>query len=140
MTELLDYPKISQARAAISEIYSTVERHLVVGIQREGDAPVSVIRRDNLKEALRALSPLNPQVRFAKNGTVSMWLEGLPISSQGSSFSNAGTELIEALRDYAQTWVEELKNYPNHNERWGLANLVLLSDDSELREFLFGDD
>ena len=140
MAQLLEYPKITDARAAISEIYSTVERHLVVRIMREGDAPVAVIRRDDLKEALQALSPLDPQVRFSKNGTVSMWIEGLPISSQGSSFDEAGEELIKALRDYAQTWVEELKNYPNHKERWGVANLVLLSDDDELREFLFGKD
>ncbi|MBI3430135.1 MAG: prevent-host-death protein, partial [Actinobacteria bacterium] len=78
--------------------------------------------------------------RFSKSGTVSMWIVGLPISSQGSSFNEAGTELIEALRDYAQTWVEELKNYPNHKEKWGIANLVLLSTDDELRTFLFGDD
>lgn len=140
MAHLLEYSKITKARASISEIYSTVEQHLVVGILREGDAPVAVIRRDDLKAALQALSPLSPQVRFSKNGTVSMWIEGLPISSQGSSFDEAGEELIVALRDYAQTWVEELKNYPNHKERWGVANLVLLSDDDELREFLFGKD
>ncbi len=140
MAELLEYPKITDARAAISEIYSTAERHLVVRINREGDAPVAVIRNDNLKEALQALCPLDPQVRFSKNGTVSMWIDGLPVSSQGSSLPEAENELIGALRDYAQTWVEELKNYPNHKDRWGIANLVMLSSDSELSEFLFGND
>lgn len=140
MSQLLDYSKISAAREAISQIYSTAGKHLVVGISRENEAPVAVIRRDDLKAALRALCSIKPQVRFSEDGQVSMWVDDLPVSSQAGDFDAAGEALIEALRDYAQTWVEDLKEYPNHRDRWDVANLVLLSDDDELRGFLFGSD
>ena len=140
MSQVLHYPKISSAREAISQIYSTVERHLVVGISRENDAPVAVIRKDDLKQALQTLYPISPQVRFDTKKQTSMWIDGIPVSSQGEDFDSAGHALIGALRDYANMWVEDLKDYQNHRERWPLVNLVLLSDDDELFAFLFGRD
>lgn len=140
MSQLLEYRTISAARKAIGEIYNTAERHIAVAITREDDAPVAVIRQDHLKEALQALCPLEPQVRFSPDGKVSIWLDGLPVSGQGESFEEAGDELIDSLRDYAKTWVEDLREYPNHKHRWNVVNLVLLSNDDELRTFLFGAD
>ncbi len=140
MSQLLEYRTISAARKAIGDIYNTAERHIAVAITREDDAPVAVIRQDHLKKALQALCPLEPQVRFSPDGQVSIWLDGLPVSGQGESFEEAGDELIDSLRDYAKTWVEDLREYPNHKHRWDVVNLVLLSNDDELRAFLFGDD
>ncbi|MBI3428952.1 MAG: hypothetical protein HY050_02620 [Actinobacteria bacterium] len=40
MSPTLEYRKITDARAAIADIYDTVSRHLVVDIAREDDAPV----------------------------------------------------------------------------------------------------
>lgn len=140
MSQILEYQSISAARSAISEIYNTAERHLAVGITRENDAPIAVIRQDHLKKALQALCLLKPQVRFSADGQVSMWLDGLPVSGQGENFEVAGEDLINSLRDYAKTWVEDLRNYPNHKHRWDVVNLVLLSSDEEMRAFLFGDD
>ena len=140
MSQILEYSKITDARAAIADIYSTASRHLVVEISREGDAPVSVIRKDDLKSVLRSHCALDPQVRFSKDGQVSMWIEDVPVSSQGPSFEDASNGLIEALRDYAQTWIEDLKDYPNHKDRWALATLIRLSDNSELHQYLFGDE
>ena len=140
MEQLLEYRSISAARSAISEIYNTAERNLVVGITRENDVPVAVIRQDHLKTALQALCLLEPQVRFSSDGAVSMWLDGLPVSGQGESFDAAGQDLIDSLRDYAKTWIEDLRDYPNHKDRWDVVNLVLLSSDDELRAFLFGND
>ncbi len=136
----MEYRSISAARSAISEIYNTAERNLAVGITRENDVPVAVIRQDHLKKALQALCLLQPQVRFSSDGAVSMWLDGLPVSGQGESFDAAGQDLIDSLRDYAKTWIEELRDYPNHKNRWDVVNLVLLSNDDEMRVFLFGDD
>lgn len=140
MGQLLEYRTISAARNAIGEIYNTAERHLAVTITRENDAPVAVIRQDHLKKALQALCLLEPQVRFSSDGQVSMWLDGLPVSGQGETFDAAGQEIIDSLREYAKTWVEDLRDYPNHKHRWDVVNLVLLSEDDEMRAFLFGDD
>ena len=140
MSQILEYPKITDARAAISDIYSTVARHLVVEISREGDAPVTVIRKDDLKSVLRSHCALDPQVRFSMNGQVSMWIEDVPVSSQGHSFEEASAGLIEALRDYARTWIEDLRQYPNHKDRWALATLIRLSENAELHGYLFGNE
>ena len=140
MSQILEYKSISAARSAISEIYNTAEQHLAVAITRENDAPITVIRQDHLKKALEALCLLEPQVRFSSDGDVSMWIDGLPVSGQGESFEAAGQEIIDSLRDYAKTWIEDLRDYPNHKDRWGVVNLVLLSSDDELRAFLFGND
>lgn len=140
MGQLLEYRTISAARNAIGEIYNTAERHLAVAITRENDAPIAVIRQDHLKKALQALCSLEPQVRFSSDGQVSMWLDGLPVSGQGETFDAAGQEIIDSLREYAKTWVDDLRDYPNHKHRWDVVNLVLLSDDDEMRAFLFGAD
>ena len=140
MTQLLEYSKITDARAAIGDIYSAAADLFVVSISRENEAPVSVIRKDSLKTALRALVVLQPEVRFSSDGAVSMWIADLPVSAQGASMNEAEDGLIEALRDYSATWMEELKDYPNHKNGWALANLIQLSADDELHEILFGNE
>ena len=140
MGQTLSYTKITEARAAIADIYDTVGRNLVVDISRENDAPVTVIRKDALVSLLHSKCVFEPKVHFSKDGKVSMWLEGVPISSQGLTVEEAEDELILALRDFTQTWLEELREYPNHRIGWALPTLVRLSDDTELRKLVFGDE
>jgi hypothetical protein len=42
------------------------------------------------------------------------------------------------LRDYAHDWQDHLLNAPNHRGNWGLVQLISLSDDEQLREWLVG--
>ncbi len=67
-----------------------------------------------------------------------MWIDGLPVSGEGTSLDAAEQDLIDSLRDYSHTWIEDLRRYPNHEQKWGVVNLVLLSNDDELRGHLFG--
>ena len=140
MTQSLTYTKITDARAAIADIYDTVSRHLPVDITRENEAPVTVIRKDDLKSLLQSQCVFDPKVLFSKEGQVSIWLENLPVSSQGNSLSEAENALIEALQDYAQTWMEDLKDYPNHQKGWAIPALVRLSENEELHHLLFGNE
>lgn len=140
MSRTLSYAKITDARAAISDIYDSVERNLVVDITREDDAPVAVIRKDSLISLLQAKCNLEPKVHFSDIGYVSIWLEGLPISAQADSLENAEFELIAALRDFSETWLEDLREYPNHRGNWALPTLVRLSSDEELRKLVFGNE
>ncbi len=109
-------------------------------VQREQDAPVAVVRRDDLVAALRALCPIEAQVHFSAEGEVSAWIDGLPVSAQAQDLGAVEQALVAALRDYAGTWVEDLRAYPNHEQNWGVVNLVLLSDDALLIEHIFGSD
>lgn len=140
MSQILEYANISDARNNFKLIYDSASAHVSAVVRRKEDDPVVVVNHKNFLEALRALCPLNPEVRFSEDGSVSMWLPGIPVSSQGSNFEVAGNELIHALRDYSLTWVEDLKRYPNHENNWGLVNLVLLSSSQALYDHLFGDE
>ena len=43
-----------------------------------------------------------------------------------------------SLREYAQDWQDRLLDTPNHRDNWGLVQLIGLSDDEQLREWLVG--
>jgi hypothetical protein len=140
MSQILEYANISDARDNFKSIYDSASANVSAVVRRKDDEPVVVVNQKNFLEALRALCPLDPQVRFSEDESVSMWLPGIPVSSQGSDFEAAGDGLIQALRDYSLTWVEDLRRYPNHEDNWGLVNLVLLSSDHALFDHLFGDE
>ena len=139
MTVAREYTKITEARSRFRELYDSAERHVPTVVQRDNDTPIALIRRDDLLRALQALCPIEPQVSFSDGG-VSMWIDGLPLSSEGADLAGAEAELVASLRDYADTWVEDLHRYPNHDQQWGLVNLILLSADDELKSHLFGQD
>ncbi len=46
--------------------------------------------------------------------------------------------MIAALRENAADWQERLAEAPNHQGNWGLVQLVVLSDDDQLRDWLVG--
>ena len=140
MSQTLSYSKIADARAEISDIYDNAEQNLVVEIARAKDEPVAVIRKSSLIELLLEKCKFQPQVHFAKDGSVSTWLEGLPVSAEAESLKEAELELISALRDFSQIWLEDLKEFPHHRENWALPTLVRLSTDQELLKLVFGND
>lgn len=139
MTTLLEYRKITEARANFKEIYDSASAHVSAVVHRDSDEPVAVVNREDLLEALRALCPIEPQVRFG-DGYVAMWVDDLPVSAQSSDLDAVTNSFLAALRDYAELWVEDLRHYPNHRSRWGIANLVLLSSDEALKAHIFGED
>ncbi len=71
-------------------------------------------------------------------GGWAVFIPGLPIAADGATFGEAITELVEALREYAQDWQDRLLHAPKHRENRGLVQLISLSDDEQLREWLVG--
>jgi hypothetical protein len=139
MSVLLEYKKITDARANLKEIYDSASAHVSAVVQRDTDAAVAVVNREDLLEALRALCPVEPQVRFG-DGYVAMWVDGLPVSAQEEDFDSVAVAFIQSLREFADLWAEDLRHYPNHRANWGIANLVLLSSDAALHSHIFGED
>ena len=66
----------------------------------------------------------------------SMFIPGLPIAADGATLDEAVDEMIDALRAYADAWGERLRLAPNHADNWGLVQIVALSDDAQLRDWL----
>jgi hypothetical protein len=136
---MLTFDTMADARAHLKDMYDSAQSDVPAVVKRSDDPAVAMVRLDSLKRLLRGSCPINPEVRFGGQ-SVSVWLPGLPISSQGTEFDSAVVEFVAALRDYAQTWVEDLRGYPNHAENWGLVNLIQLSSDAELVQHAFGED
>ncbi|MCW2642256.1 MAG: hypothetical protein JWP76_4562 [Dactylosporangium sp.] len=58
--------------------------------------------------------------------------------ADGATFDEAIDDLIDALREYAEDWQDRLLDAPNHGNNWGLVQLISLSDDEQLRDWLVG--
>jgi predicted RNase H-like HicB family nuclease len=69
----------------------------------------------------------------------SVFMPGLPVAADGATFDDAITEMIDALREYAEDWEGHLLHAPNHRDNWGLVQLISYSDDDQLRDWLIGE-
>lgn len=132
------YDSYTDARTHFKDLLDAAERGRVATVRRDA-AKTAVVDVERLRSALASLSPSRAQV-VPEAGGWSVFLPGLPIAADGATFDEAVTEMIDALRDYAEDWQERLLDAPNHRNNWILVQLVSLSDDDQLREWLVGSD
>ncbi|HST49499.1 hypothetical protein [Jatrophihabitans sp.] len=81
---------------------------------------------------------LSDAVVVAEAGGWSTFLPGLPISGHGGTFDEAVSDLVSALREYAGDWNDHLYFAPNHRWNVELVQLVELSTDEQLQEWILG--
>jgi predicted RNase H-like HicB family nuclease len=91
---------------------------------------------DRLRYFLSKISPSATVVSEA--GSWWIFIQGLPVSADGATLEEALDETVVALREYAEDWQDRLSAAPNHVDNWGLVQLVGLSTDAQLREWLGG--
>lgn len=104
---------------------------------RRDAAKTAVVDVERLRSSLASRSTPGAQVVAEADGW-SVFIPGLPIAADGASFDEAIDEMIVALREYAEDWQERLLDAPNHRDNWGLVQLISLSDDEQLRDWLVG--
>jgi predicted RNase H-like HicB family nuclease len=90
-----------------------------------------------LRHFLASIVPSRAQV-VPEAGGWSVFIPGLPVAADGATFDEAITEMVDALREYADDWQERLLNAANHRDNWGLVQLISFSDDEQLRDWLVG--
>jgi hypothetical protein len=131
--------KAREARDHFKELMDLAEAGGVAVLRR--NSTMALVRRELLDQALAAQHPFDVKVSFA-DGQTCMWIDGVPAHGVGDSYDAAETELLDALVDYAQAWVERLRFAPNHAAHAGLVARVLLyaGDTAELRRAVFGDE
>jgi predicted RNase H-like HicB family nuclease len=71
-------------------------------------------------------------------GGWSVFIPGLPVAADGPTFETAIDEMVQALREYAEDWQDRLLDAPNHQDSWALVQLIGLSDNDQLRDWLAG--
>lgn len=108
-----------------------------VAVVRRDDEYAAVVDADRLRCALARCCPSNAEV-VAENGGWSLFVPGMPVAADGATLDEAFSEAIEVLREYADDWPNRLRDASNHRENWGMVQLIELSDNEQLREWLSG--
>jgi predicted RNase H-like HicB family nuclease len=130
------YDSYTEARTHLKDLLDAAERGRVATVRRDASR-TAVVDVDRLRHFLASVCPSGAQV-VAEGGGWSVFIPGLPVSADGATFDEAVTEMIDALREYADDWQERLLDAPNHRNNWGLVQLISLSDDDQLRDWLVG--
>jgi predicted RNase H-like HicB family nuclease len=130
------YDSYTQARNNLKNLLDAAENGQVATVRRES-ATTAVLDAARLRYFLASVVPSRAQVVQEGDGW-SVFIPGLPVAADGATFDEAIDEMAEALREYAQDWQDRLLHAPNHRENWGLVQLISLSDDDQLREWLVG--
>ena len=76
------------------------------------------------------------RVVVAEAGGWSTFIPGLPVAAEGAKLEEAIAALARALREYSADWAERLRVAPNHVHNRPLVQLIALSDDQQLTEWL----
>ena len=130
------YDSYSEARAHLKEVLDAAESGRLVIVRRE-HRQAAVLDADRLRHFLASCVPSAAQV-VREEGGWSAFIPGLPVAADGPTFDEAIDELALALREYAEDWHDRLQHAPNHRENWGIVQLVGLSDDDQLHNWLVG--
>jgi predicted RNase H-like HicB family nuclease len=130
------YDSYSEARAHLKDLLDAAERGKVATVRRDS-ASAAVLDAARLRHFLATVVPSRAQV-VAEAGGWSVFIPGLPVAADGPTFDAALDEMVQALREYAEDWQDRLLDAPNHRDNWGLVQLISLSDDDQLREWLAG--
>jgi predicted RNase H-like HicB family nuclease len=130
------YHSYSDARAHLKDLLDAAQRGCVATVRRDS-ARAAVVDVERLRHFLASVCPSGAQL-VPEAGGWSMFIPGLPVAADGVTVDDAVTEMIDALREYAEDWQERLLDAPNHREHWGLIQLICLSDDEQLRDWLVG--
>ena len=130
------YDSYSDARAHLKDLLDAAERGRVATVRRES-ASAAVLDAARLGHFLAAVVPSRAQVVAEADGW-SVFIPGLPVAADGPTFDAAIDEMVLALREYAEDWQDRLLDAPNHRDNWGLVQLISLSDDDQLRDWLAG--
>jgi predicted RNase H-like HicB family nuclease len=104
---------------------------------RRDSTITAIVDVERLRHCLAVASPSRAQVVWESGGW-SIFIPGLPVVADGLTFDDAVPEMIDALREYAEDWQDHLLDAPNHREKWGLVQLISLSDDEQLRDWVMG--
>jgi antitoxin (DNA-binding transcriptional repressor) of toxin-antitoxin stability system len=134
MAHVIDYPTFSSVRAHLKEVLDATGRGRTVTVARDG-VVTAALSAERLREYF--FRTVSPRVRvFAEGDAVVALMDDRPFAAEGTTIDDALTELIESLREYAEDWGDRLSDAPNHRDSWALVQLVVLSTDDQLRDWL----
>jgi predicted RNase H-like HicB family nuclease len=130
------YDTYTEARNNLKDVLDAAENGQVATIRR--DAAIAVVLDAGLlQHFLASVVPSRAQVVEEADGW-SVFIPGLPVAADGGTFEEAITDMVAALREYAEDWQDHLLHVPNHRGNWGLVQMISLSSDEQLHKWLTG--
>ncbi|MHB8188238.1 MAG: hypothetical protein ACYDDU_19660 [Dermatophilaceae bacterium] len=132
------FDSFTSARSNLRGVLDAAHEGLITTVLRENERFV-VVAADSLRRELSRLLPSRAAV-VAEGGGWSALLPGVPVHGDAKTFDEAIDDLIGALREYAEDWNTRLLRAPNHQQQRSLVELVELSDDTQLRDWLLNRD
>lgn len=129
------YDSFTAAREHLKDVLDHAANGAAVTVRRESVTAV-VLDMSRLRQFLAAVVQPAAKVVSEADGW-SAYIPGLPVAGAGATLDAAVADMTDALRDYAEDW-NHLQHAPNHRGNWGLVQLVNLSDDDQLRQWITG--
>lgn len=127
---------VAAARDYLTDLLDASEAGVPAAIQRDRRRH-AIVDAERLRHALATL--VDPDVQLVnESGGWAAFVPGLPISASGATIDEAVDDLVEAVREYAEVWIDHLRLASNHRENWDFVQIVDLSDDDQLRAWLVG--
>ncbi|MFJ3976565.1 prevent-host-death protein [Streptomyces sp. NPDC090021] len=130
------YESYTQARAHLKDLLDAADEGRVATVRRDSGR-AAVVDVERLRRYLALVCPSKAQV-VAEAGGWSVFIPGLPVAADGATFDEAIGEMVQALREYVEDWQDRLRTAPNHQDHWGLVQLIALSEDQQVRDWLVG--
>jgi predicted RNase H-like HicB family nuclease len=130
------YDSYTEARNKLKDLLDAAENGQIATIRRDAATAV-VLDAERLRYFLASMVPSRAEV-VQEAGGWSVFIPGLPVAADGATFQEAIAEMVAALREYAEDWHDHLLHAPNHREHWGLVQMISLSSDDQLRQWLTG--
>ena len=125
----------TEARTHWRDIMNASDKGLPVSIGRHGATVSAVTDAERLRKYLS--QTLDPHtLTFFEDGLHAIVLEQLGFASEGASLEAAIEDMIVQLREYADDWGTHFSAAPNHADNWALVQLISLSSEAHLREWL----
>ncbi|MGB9112295.1 MAG: type II toxin-antitoxin system prevent-host-death family antitoxin [Acidimicrobiales bacterium] len=134
METLTTFDSFTEARDHLKEVLDAAEEGRPVVVSRS-DTRAAVVDADRLRSLIASQLPSHAQLVAEAEGW-SAFLPGIPVAADGATYVEALDELVDALQEYAADWNDHLRHAPNHKGNWALVQLVSLSDDDQLKEWL----
>jgi predicted RNase H-like HicB family nuclease len=135
MSIAAQFSSFTAARAHLKELLDAATRGRVATVQRDNDR-AAVVDAERLRATLAGALPTAQVV--AEDGGWSVILPGIPVAADAATFDEAIEEMILALREYVEDWQERLLDAPNHRNNWALVQMIALSTDEQVRDWLTG--
>ncbi|MFI1186553.1 prevent-host-death protein [Streptomyces californicus] len=130
------YDSYTEARTHFKDLLDAAGEGRVATVRRDSGR-AAVVDVDRLRHYLSLVCAAKAQA-VAESGGWSIFIPGIPVAADGATFDEAINEMVDALREYAEDWQDRLRTAPNHQDHWGLVQLIALSDDQQLTDWLVG--